>query len=63
MPAQSWPARRHLFFPVAPFTPGDGFVRTLDAITSECLDGFLWNLHIVQPGALTSPATPIWCRR
>src|ERR1700733_14322397 len=55
MPARCRPARRHPFFPAVPFTPVDGFVRTLDAIRLECWTGSDQNAgrhHLRTPGRL-----------
>ncbi|HUD61901.1 MAG TPA: hypothetical protein VMQ99_20540, partial [Acetobacteraceae bacterium] len=46
---------RHPFFPAVPFTPVDGFVRTLDAIRLECWTGSDQNAgrhHLRTPGRL-----------
>src|SRR6202021_4134928 len=43
------------FFPAVPFTPVDGFVRTLDAIRLECWTGSDQNAgrhHLRTPGRL-----------
>src|ERR1700722_4461504 len=54
-PARCWPTTRPPFFPAVPFTPVDGFVRTLDAIRLECWTGSDQNPgrhHLRTPGRL-----------
>ena len=45
--------------PGRPFTPVDGFVRTPDAITSERLDDFHWNLQLIGTLAFLLNYVPI----